>query len=111
MSHVVHTRYNIFTLIEGYLPFVDLNMNVDYYRSHVIRLLLFLSETTGACLFSHFRVKEQTLCSRIVRTLLMDFARPNKGLNIDQKNKILHLLRIGNESGELISLFHVILQP
>ncbi|XP_078336393.1 uncharacterized protein LOC144626389 isoform X3 [Crassostrea virginica] len=56
------------------------------------------------------RVKERTLCSRMVRTLLMDFARPNKGLNIDQKNKILHLLRIEYESEELISLFHVIFQ-
>ena len=55
-------------------------------------------------------MKERTLCSRMVRTLLMDFARPNKGLNIDQKNKILHLLRIEYESEELISLFHVIFQ-
>ena len=116
---MVHTRYNIFTLIEGYLPFVDLNMTVHYYRSHVIQLLLFLSETTGACLFSQLRVKEQTLCSRIVRTLLMDFSRPKKGLNIDQKKqnsasvkdwKRKWLLRIENESEELISLFHVIFQ-
>lgn len=40
----------------------------------------------------------------------MDFSKPTKGINIDQQNKILHLLRVENESEELISLFNVIFE-